>query len=75
MKDMGETSYILRVKIDRDRSRDLLALLQEPYIKKILERFNMPNCKPIDTPIAKGLLVLICVPRLHELDRMVLQCL
>ena len=54
MKDMGEAAYILGVKIFKDRSRKLLALSQEPYIKKIIERFNMGDCKPMDTPIAKG---------------------
>ncbi|OMO52435.1 reverse transcriptase [Corchorus capsularis] len=54
MKDMGEANYVLGVKILRDRSKRLLGLSQETYIKKILERFQMQNCKPIDTPIAKG---------------------
>ncbi|GMP64064.1 hypothetical protein CsSME_00025502 [Camellia sinensis var. sinensis] len=54
MKDMGEASYVLGVKILRDRSRRLLGLSQETYIKTILERFQMQSCKPIDTPVAKG---------------------
>ena len=54
MKDMGEAAYILGVKIFKDRSRKLLALSQEPYIKKIPERFNMVDYKPMDTLIAKG---------------------
>ncbi|GMP68770.1 hypothetical protein CsSME_00028274 [Camellia sinensis var. sinensis] len=54
MKDMGEASYVLGVKILRDRSRRLLSLSQETYIKTILERFQMQSCKPIDTPVAKG---------------------
>ena len=37
MKDMGEASYILGVKIHRDRSYKLAALSQEHYIKNILE--------------------------------------
>ena len=37
MKDMREASYILGVKIHRDRSNILVALSQEHYIKKILE--------------------------------------
>ena len=36
MKDVGKVAYILGVKIFKDRSRKLLALSQEPYIKKIL---------------------------------------
>ncbi|GMP34292.1 hypothetical protein CsSME_00007220 [Camellia sinensis var. sinensis] len=54
MKDMGEASYVLGVKILRDRSRRLLGFSQETYIKTILERFQMQSCKPIDTPVAKG---------------------
>ena len=51
---MGEANYMLGVKILRDRSKKLFGLSQETYIKKILERFQMQNCKPINTPIAKG---------------------
>ena len=54
MKDMGEAAFILGVKILRDRSKKLLGLSQESYIKKVLERFRMQSCKPIDNPIAKG---------------------
>ena len=54
MKDMGEAAYILGVKISRDRSKRLLSLSQETYIKKVLERFGMQNCKSIDTPVCKG---------------------
>ena len=54
MKDIGEATYILGAKISRDRSKNLVSVSQEPYIKKILERFKMKDCKPIDTPLAKG---------------------
>ena len=54
MKDMGESCYVLGVKILRDRSRRLLGLSEETYIGKILERFQMQSCKHIDTPITKG---------------------
>ena len=37
IKDMGEATYILGVKITSDRSKKLLALSQDPYIRKILE--------------------------------------
>ncbi|PKI55030.1 hypothetical protein CRG98_024576 [Punica granatum] len=39
MKDMGEADYVLGIKILRDRSRRLLKMSQENYIKNILERF------------------------------------
>jgi hypothetical protein len=54
MKDMSEATYILRVKIKRGRSKKMLALSQEHYIRKVLEKFRMQDCKSIDTPIAKG---------------------
>ena len=54
MKDMGEASFVLGVKILRDCSRKLLGLSQETYIRKVLERFHMQDCKPIDTPVRKG---------------------
>ena len=53
-KDMGEANYVLGVKIFKDRSKKLLGLSQETYIKTILERFHMHNSKPIDTPIEMG---------------------
>ena len=48
MKDMGEADYILGIKILKDRSKKLLGLSQQTYIKKVLECFQMHNCKPID---------------------------
>ena len=54
MKNMGETSYILGVKIQRNRSKRLMCLSQEHYIQNLLERFNMKDCNPIDTPYARG---------------------
>jgi hypothetical protein len=62
MKDMGEAAYILGVKIERDRSKKMLVLSQEHYIRKVLEKFRMQDCKSIDTPIAKseGLSLRMC---------------
>ena len=54
MKDMGEASYVPKVKILRDWSKRILDLSQRTYVKSILERFWMQSCKSIDSPIAKG---------------------
>ncbi|KAL0400359.1 UNVERIFIED_CONTAM: Copia protein [Sesamum radiatum] len=43
MKDMGEASYILGIKIYRDRSRRMLGLTQSSYIEKVLKRFRMEH--------------------------------
>ncbi|KAM7522860.1 hypothetical protein LguiA_012762 [Lonicera macranthoides] len=72
MKDMGEASYVLGVKILRDRSRKLLGLSQETYIRNVLERFQMQACKPIDTPVEKGntLSLDMCPKTLDEKEKM-----
>ena len=45
MKDLKEASYILEMKIYRDRSRRLLGLSQSMYIDTTLKRFNVENSK------------------------------
>ena len=54
MKDLGEASFVLGIKILRDRSQGILRLSQESYIDKVLDRFSMKDSKPGDIPIAKG---------------------
>ena len=61
MKDMGEAEFILNVKIQRDRSKRLL---------KVLERFNMSTCNLIDTPITKGEHLKTCSLTLEEKQKM-----
>ncbi|XP_068638422.1 secreted RxLR effector protein 161-like [Aristolochia californica] len=51
---MGEASYVIGIKILRDRFQGILGLSQETYINKILERFRMNDCSPSLAPIAKG---------------------
>ena len=51
---MGEASYMLRVKIHRNRPNRIVTLSLEQYIKKILEQFNIYDCNPIDIPFARG---------------------
>ena len=64
--------YILGVKISRDHSKRLLSLSQETYINKVLERFNMQNCKPLGNLIAKGetLSKRMCPQTQQEVERM-----
>ncbi|KAL0394426.1 UNVERIFIED_CONTAM: hypothetical protein Slati_4408800 [Sesamum latifolium] len=55
MKDMGEASYILGIKIYRDRSRRMLGLTQSSYIEKVLKRFKMENSKRGFLPMRHGI--------------------
>jgi len=54
MKDLGEAQKILGIRIYRDRSKRMLALSQESYIDKILERFSMTNSKRGFLPMVHG---------------------
>ena len=54
MKDLGDASFVLGIQIHRDRFRGILGLSQKSYTEKILKRFGMHDCKPGDTPMAKG---------------------
>uniref|UniRef100_A0A2N9GUX4 Retrovirus-related Pol polyprotein from transposon TNT 1-94 n=1 Tax=Fagus sylvatica TaxID=28930 RepID=A0A2N9GUX4_FAGSY len=54
MKDMGEASYVIGIKIHRDRFQGILGLSQETYINKVLKRFRMNDCSPSVAPIVKG---------------------
>ena len=54
MKDMGNASYVIGIKIHRDRFQGILGLSQETYINKVLERFRMKDCSPSVAPIVKG---------------------
>ena len=53
MKDLGEATYILGIKIYRHRPNRLLALSQRTYIDKILKRFSMDNSKRGLLPVIK----------------------
>ena len=54
MKNMVETSYVIRIKIHRDRARCVLGFSQETYLNKVLERFQMKDCSPSVAPIVKN---------------------
>ena len=54
MKDLGNASYVLGIHIYQDHSKDILGLSQKGYIEKLLQRYNMQDFKPLDTPISKG---------------------
>ena len=56
MKDLGEATYILGIKIYRDRSKRLIGLSQDTYIDKILNRFNMQDSKKGFLPMHMALL-------------------
>ena len=54
MNDLGDASNVLGIEILRDRSRCIQGLSQRNYIEKVLNRYDMQNSKPWDTPVTKG---------------------
>ena len=49
-KDLGEATYILGIKIYKDRSRRLIRLLMSTYLDKILKEFKMDQSKKESLP-------------------------
>ena len=54
MKDLGELSYILGIKLFRDRKRRIMGLSQVTYIEKVLSRFSIDNSKKGLLPFRHG---------------------
>ncbi|KAK9180633.1 hypothetical protein WN944_023766 [Citrus x changshan-huyou] len=52
MKDLGVAKKILRVELLRDSKKGILKLSQHNYIRKVLERFEMVDSKPVQTPLS-----------------------
>jgi hypothetical protein len=51
MTDLGEIKHFLGMRFTRGPD-DAISIDQEPYIRAVLERFGMENCKPVSTPMA-----------------------
>ena len=54
IKDLDEASYVLGIKILRDKVNEVLKLSQRTYIEKVLKMFNMHNYNPTKAPIVEG---------------------
>ena len=51
IKDKGSLEHFLGLEISYNRNQGILKIHQSNYTRKILNKFNMQNCKNIDTPI------------------------
>ncbi len=50
MKDLGELHFFLGMEVERNRDERFLHINQIKYLKEILKRFLMEDCKPIGVP-------------------------
>ncbi|KAI3651706.1 hypothetical protein MP228_003009 [Amoeboaphelidium protococcarum] len=48
--DLGSLSYLLGIKIERNFDEKLISLGQAQYVKKVLAKFGMTDCKSVSTP-------------------------
>ncbi|MBW0507786.1 hypothetical protein O181_047501 [Austropuccinia psidii MF-1] len=51
MEDLGPATFVLGIKLSRNRAAKQIFLLQASYIKDLLDNYNMTNCKPVSTPM------------------------
>ena len=54
MKDLGEATYILGIRIFRDRVKRMIGLSQALYLEKVLKRFGMEDSKKGFLPVRHG---------------------
>jgi hypothetical protein len=54
MKDLGEASFVLGIKIHQDRRKWVLGLSQKTYLEKVLKKFSMDAYNPTCAPIVNG---------------------
>ncbi|GAU29238.1 hypothetical protein TSUD_362280 [Trifolium subterraneum] len=53
LKQLGEVDYFLGIQVQHNKSGGLL-LHQSTYIKDLLSKTNMENCKPIGSPMVNS---------------------
>ena len=51
LTDLGPISWLLGIKVTRDRESRTLHLSQTSYIESIVRRFNFDDLKPVSTPL------------------------
>ena len=55
IKDLGESSFCIGIRIERDLASHHIYLSQTSLIDKVLMQFNMVDCNPVSTPMETGL--------------------
>ena len=51
MRDLGELTWFLKIRIIRDRAQRKIWLCQDAYIEKITKSFHLENVRPAYTPL------------------------
>jgi len=56
-RDLGPTSFLLGVSVERTRSTHTLKLHQHQFILDLLQKYGMSDCKPVLTPLPPKLIL------------------
>lgn len=51
MKDLGEASNCIGMRINRDKKQGTITLDQKKYTEQIIDKFNMNDCYPVKNPV------------------------
>jgi hypothetical protein len=54
LRDLGPTSFLLGVQIDRERAARTLHLSWRQYTLDLLDHFGFADCSPVSTPLDPG---------------------
>jgi transposase InsO family protein len=57
IKDVGETEYFLGMRVQQDLEAGTIRLTQRPYWELVLNRFQLENVIPRNTPLPVGILL------------------
>lgn len=60
IKDLGQLRQCLGMRVNIDKDKGSISLDQEQYIDELLLRFNMSDCKTVNTPMENNLKLIKC---------------
>ncbi|KAA1072195.1 hypothetical protein PGT21_050324 [Puccinia graminis f. sp. tritici] len=55
MSDLGEIKYVLGMRVVRNRTLRTIFLVQDQYVKEMLEEYRLMDAKSVVTPLVPGL--------------------
>jgi hypothetical protein len=68
IKDMGECTWILNMKVIRDRKKRTITLSQEAYVKRTIKLYGMDASRVVSTPAVPGHDVSSCLSQDNDAD-------
>ena len=57
IKDVGESEYFLRMRVQQDLTLGMIRFSQRPYWEHVINRFNLDHVHPRNTPLPVGIIL------------------